>query len=120
MSGLLGGDLDKAEAMFRKGLEIDPKFTVMRVGLAKTLIKKGRIAEARQEVDAVLNEKEPRGTWPTGLSRTPKKHVSSRNPSKGDSRSGTALGPIRFLSHPINEIEALAEPLACLSDNYSG
>lgn len=58
--GLLGGDLDKAEAMFRKGLELDPKFTVMRVGLAKTLIKKGQIAEARRELEAVLNEKEPR------------------------------------------------------------
>jgi len=54
------GDLDKAEAMFRKGLELDPQFTVMRVGLAKTLIKKGQIAEARRELEAVLNEKEPR------------------------------------------------------------
>ncbi|MBI4588387.1 MAG: tetratricopeptide repeat protein [Candidatus Rokubacteria bacterium] len=58
--GLLGGDLDKAEEMFRKGLEQDPKFTGMRVGLAKTLIKKGRIAEARRELEAVLDEKEPR------------------------------------------------------------
>jgi predicted Zn-dependent protease len=58
--GLLGGDLGKAEAMFRKGLELDPKFTVMRVGLAKTLIKKGQILEARRELEAVLNEKEPR------------------------------------------------------------
>ncbi|HET7853990.1 MAG TPA: tetratricopeptide repeat protein, partial [Candidatus Methylomirabilis sp.] len=58
--GLLGGDLDKAEAMFRKGLELDPNFTVMRVGLARTLIKKGQITEARRELEAVLNEKEPR------------------------------------------------------------
>ncbi|MFQ5962017.1 MAG: tetratricopeptide repeat protein [Candidatus Methylomirabilales bacterium] len=58
--GLFGGDLDKAEAMFRKGLEQDPTFTAMRVGLAKTLIKKGRIDEARQELQAVLDEKEPR------------------------------------------------------------
>jgi tetratricopeptide (TPR) repeat protein len=58
--GLLGGDLKKAEEMFRKGLEQDPKFTGMRVGLAKTLIKRGRMAEARRELQAVLDAKEPR------------------------------------------------------------
>ncbi len=58
--GLLGGDLDKAEEMFRKGLEQDSTFTGLRVGLAKTLIKRGRIDEARQELQAVLDEKEPR------------------------------------------------------------
>jgi hypothetical protein len=57
---LLGGDLDMAEQMFRKGLTQDSRFTGMRVGLAKTLIKKGRIAEARRELQAVLDEKEPR------------------------------------------------------------
>ncbi len=62
---LLGGDLRKAEEMFRTGLEQDPKFTGMRVGLAKTLIKQGRIAEARRELQAVLDEKNPRnmGDW---------------------------------------------------------
>ncbi len=62
---LLGGDLRKAEEMFRTGLEQDPKFTGMRVGLAKTLIKQGRIAEARKELQAVLDEKNPRnmGDW---------------------------------------------------------
>ena len=58
--GLLGGDLNRAEQMFRKGLELDQKFTAMRVGLGKTLIKQGRIAEARREFQAVLDEKEPR------------------------------------------------------------
>jgi tetratricopeptide (TPR) repeat protein len=60
LPGFLGGDLDKAEAMFRKGLELDPKFTTLRLGLGKTLIKKGRLTEARQELQAVLNDKEPR------------------------------------------------------------
>lgn len=55
----LGGGLDKAEEMFRKGLGLDPKFTGMRVGLAKTLIKKGRFAEARRELQLVLDEKAP-------------------------------------------------------------
>jgi tetratricopeptide (TPR) repeat protein len=57
---LLGGDLKKAEEMFRKGLELDPRFTELRVGLAKTLIKTGRATEARRELEAVLNEKAPR------------------------------------------------------------
>ena len=58
--GMLGGDLAKAETMFRKGLEQDRHFTGMRVGLAKTLIKLGRNAEARRELDGVLAETAPR------------------------------------------------------------
>ena len=57
--GLLGGDLDKGEEMFRKGLELDPRFTSARLGLAKTLIKKSRLPEARRELEAVLDEKAP-------------------------------------------------------------
>ncbi len=56
---LLGGDLDRAERMFRKGLALAPRFTAMRVGLAKTLIKKGRLAEARKELQTVLDETAP-------------------------------------------------------------
>jgi tetratricopeptide (TPR) repeat protein len=57
---LFGGDLRKAEEMFRTGLEQDPTFTGMRVGLAKTLIKQRRFVEARRELEAVLKEKNPR------------------------------------------------------------
>jgi hypothetical protein len=57
--GLLGGDLKRAEEMFRKGLEQDPQFTAMRVGLGKTLLKLGRVAEAQHELQAVLDEKAP-------------------------------------------------------------
>lgn len=56
---LVGGDLDLSEEMFRKGLALDPKFTSMRVGLAKTLIKKNRAADARRELQAVLDERAP-------------------------------------------------------------
>jgi tetratricopeptide (TPR) repeat protein len=56
---LFGGDLDRAEQMFRKGLALAPRFTAMRLGLARTLIKKGRFAEARTELQAVLDEKAP-------------------------------------------------------------
>lgn len=57
--GPLGGDLERAEATFRKGLQLDPTFTGIRVGLAKVLIKKNQIAEARRELQAVLDEKDP-------------------------------------------------------------
>ena len=57
--GIAGGDLDRAEAMFRKGLTLDPHFTSLRMGLARTLIKKGRVTEARRELQAVLDEKAP-------------------------------------------------------------
>ncbi len=56
---LAGGDLDRSEAMFRKGLELEPHYTNMRVGLARTLWKKGRTADARRELEAVLAEKAP-------------------------------------------------------------
>jgi len=54
-----GGDLDRSERMFRTGLALDPRFTGMRVGLAKTLLKKGRVDEARRELQAVLDERTP-------------------------------------------------------------
>lgn len=57
---LLGGDLEKAEAAFRRGLALDQHFTTMRVGLARTLLKRGRAAEARQELLAVLTEQATR------------------------------------------------------------
>ncbi len=56
---MFGGDLDRGEQMFRKGLTLAPKFTAMRLGLARTLIKKGRFAEARTELQAVLDERAP-------------------------------------------------------------
>jgi len=54
-----GGDLDRSETLFRKGLEIDPRSTQMRLGLARTLLKKGRVADARRELEAVLAETSP-------------------------------------------------------------
>jgi tetratricopeptide (TPR) repeat protein len=57
--GLFGGDLEKSERLFRAGLEVDARFTGLRVGLARTLIKRGRAAEARRELQAVLDEKAP-------------------------------------------------------------
>jgi tetratricopeptide (TPR) repeat protein len=56
---LLGGDLAKSEEFFRKGIELSPRYTMLRVGLGKTLIKLGRSDEARKELAAVLDEKAP-------------------------------------------------------------
>jgi hypothetical protein len=56
---MLGGDLERAEAMFRQGLLQDPRFTALRVGLAKVLVRKGRLADAARELEAVLSETAP-------------------------------------------------------------
>jgi tetratricopeptide (TPR) repeat protein len=56
---LFGGDRDQAEQQFRKALEIDPHFTVARVDLARVLIAKGRYADARQELQRVIDERAP-------------------------------------------------------------
>jgi Tetratricopeptide repeat len=58
--GLLGGDLDRAESLFRRGLAQDSKDTAIRLGLAKTLIKKNRIVEARRELQTIVDEQAPR------------------------------------------------------------
>ncbi|HEU4369737.1 MAG TPA: tetratricopeptide repeat protein [Methylomirabilota bacterium] len=57
--GLFGGDKAKAEQQFRKALEIDPRFTVARVDLARVLIARGRHADARRELQRVIDERTP-------------------------------------------------------------
>ena len=56
---LAGGDREKAEAQFRKALEIDPHFTNARLDLARVLIAGGRYADARRELQAIVDEKQP-------------------------------------------------------------
>ena len=58
--GLPWGDLDKAEAYFRKALKIDSHYTSVRVDLGRLLIKRGKYEAARKEFQRVLDEKEPR------------------------------------------------------------
>jgi tetratricopeptide (TPR) repeat protein len=57
--GLFGGDREKAEQQFRKALDIDPRFTVARVDLARVLIATGRYADARRELQRVIDETSP-------------------------------------------------------------
>lgn len=68
---VLGGDLAKAEEYFRKGLELDARYTLIRVGLGKTLIKRGRAEEGRKELTAVLEEKAPRNPADFALKDVP-------------------------------------------------
>jgi len=56
---LAGGDRARAEGYFKKGLEIDPHFTVLRVDLARLYIAEGRQADARPELTRVLEERAP-------------------------------------------------------------
>jgi tetratricopeptide (TPR) repeat protein len=56
---IAGGDRAKAEAQFRKALEIDPHFTNARVDLARALIAAGRYGDARRELQQVLDETRP-------------------------------------------------------------
>jgi tetratricopeptide (TPR) repeat protein len=56
---LFGGDRDRAEQQFRRALEIDPHFTVARVDLARVLIAKNQLADARRELQRVLDESAP-------------------------------------------------------------
>ena len=56
---LLGGDRAKAEAHYRKGLMIDPRFTVIRIELARLLIATDRVSEARRELQRVVDERAP-------------------------------------------------------------
>ena len=56
---VLGGDMNEAMSMYRKGLKLNPRSTGMRVGLAKTLIAKSMPTDARVELQRVLDETAP-------------------------------------------------------------
>jgi tetratricopeptide (TPR) repeat protein len=55
----LGGSVTTAEEMFRKGLALDPHFTAVRLGLARSLLRQGRVDEAKEELRRVVAERTP-------------------------------------------------------------
>ena len=57
--GIFGGDVPRAEGYLRKALSLDPHFTRARVELARCLIAEGRYDEARQELQGVIDERQP-------------------------------------------------------------
>ena len=56
---MLGGDQDKAQRYLEKAIEIDDRFTNARILLAKLLMKKGQIPEARKQLWAVVHAENP-------------------------------------------------------------
>ncbi|MBM3219638.1 MAG: tetratricopeptide repeat protein [Candidatus Rokubacteria bacterium] len=56
---IAGGDRVEAEKQFRRGLEVDPRFTSLRVDLARLLIMKKRYDDARRELTGVVDERAP-------------------------------------------------------------
>src|SRR5437870_10104949 len=57
--GFAGGDHAKAEEHFKKALEVDPRFTGARLELARVYIADTRYADARRELQRVINETTP-------------------------------------------------------------
>lgn len=63
--GLLGGDRVRAEQHWKKGIEIDPHYTILHVDYARFLIAAGRTTDARLELQRVVDETAPtnRADW---------------------------------------------------------
>jgi tetratricopeptide (TPR) repeat protein len=57
--GLLGGDVARAEGYQRKALALDPHFTRARIELGRVLVEQGRYADARRELERVIDERQP-------------------------------------------------------------
>lgn len=55
-----GGDSELAERYLRNAIELKPHLTILRVDLARVLIKRHRNEEAINELNKVLDEKEPK------------------------------------------------------------
>ena len=56
---LLGGDRKESEEHFKTAQRLDPRLTGVHLELAQLYVNMGRYAEARQELQAVLDEKAP-------------------------------------------------------------
>ncbi len=62
LPGIVGGNLGKSEEYLRQGLEADPDYTLIRLDLARTLIKRKKRQEAREQLNLLLTTKNP--TYP--------------------------------------------------------
>jgi tetratricopeptide (TPR) repeat protein len=68
---LLGGGPDKAEAWYRRGVRSDPNYTIIRLGLARVLAKKGRRDESRAQLERLLAITNPTNPAETALGDCP-------------------------------------------------
>lgn len=59
LPAIAGGSVATAEEHFRKALAVAPRYTAIRVGLARVLMRKRQYAPARELLEAVIGEREP-------------------------------------------------------------
>lgn len=57
--GALGGDASRAVEYFQAGLETNPNYTVLRLDLARALVRLGRKDDAVAQLDTLLATSEP-------------------------------------------------------------
>ncbi|MBN2378525.1 tetratricopeptide repeat protein [candidate division WOR-3 bacterium] len=58
--GVAGGSLSKSEEYLKKGLSIDPNYTLLMVDLAKLYIKQKKYTDARTQLNKVLATTNPK------------------------------------------------------------
>jgi tetratricopeptide (TPR) repeat protein len=55
----MGGDLHLSEIYLRRAIRLDPHLTVLKIHLAKTLLKQNKYNEAKETLEQVIEEKDP-------------------------------------------------------------
>lgn len=58
--GVAGGSLSKSEEYFKKGLALEPNYTLLRVDLSRLYIKQKKYSDARSHLKKVINETNPK------------------------------------------------------------
>lgn len=59
LPGIAGGDLNKSEEYLKKGIDIAPNYTLLRLDLAKVHMREKRWDDAREQLNALLATEEP-------------------------------------------------------------
>ena len=59
LPGIVGGNLGKSEEYLRQGVAADPDYTVIRLDLARTLARRKKWREAREQLDLLLATRNP-------------------------------------------------------------
>jgi tetratricopeptide (TPR) repeat protein len=59
LPAVAGGSVATAEDHFQKALAVAPRYTAIRVGLARAFIRLHQYAAAREQLEAVVREREP-------------------------------------------------------------
>jgi tetratricopeptide (TPR) repeat protein len=62
LPGIAGGNLAKSEEYLKRGIVVDPDYTVLRLDLAKVYARQKRWAEAREQLSRLLATTKP--TYP--------------------------------------------------------